>query len=185
MTINKQKYIQFINDCGCIVDEGELRRAILWYQNAPTAQIKHIYMHGAYPAVSIHRKKLHVHRLLMLYWHNGVIGDKQIHHKNGNKKDSSMENLVLIDAGIHQSLHNKGKAISDKTREAIVRFNQSRKGCRMRRKRDDITPKMVFQCRKQGMSFNKISKITGLDWGCVKQRYIDAIHDNPELLNEK
>ena len=101
------------------------------------------------------------------------------------KKDSSRDNLILIEAGIHQSLHNKGKDISDKTREAIVRFNHSRKGCRMRRKRDDITPKMVFQYREQGMSFNKISKITGLDWGCVKQRYIDAIHDNPEMLEDE
>lgn len=186
MTINKQKHIQFINDCGCIVDEDELRKAILWFQKSPTAQIKHIYMHGAYPAVSIHKEKCHVHRLIMLYWNNGVIPDnKQIHHKNGNKKDSSRDNLILIEAGIHQSLHNKGKAISDKTREAIVRFNHSRKGCRMRRKRDDITPQMVFQYREQGMSFNKISKITGLDWGCVKQRYIDAIHDNPELLEGK
>ena len=27
------------------------------------------------------------------------------------------------------------------------------------------------------MSFNKISKLYGLDWSCVKQRYMDAIHD--------
>lgn len=182
MIVAKQKNIKFINDCDCIVNETELEKAILWYQKSPTAQIKHIYMHGAYPAVSIHKEKLHVHRLLMLYWHDGVIGNKQIHHKNGNKKDSSRVNLALIDAGIHQSIHNKGKTISDKTRDAIVRFNHSRKGCRMRRKRGDITPKMVFEYREKGMSFNKISKITGLDWGCVKQRYIDAIHDNPELL---
>ena len=79
-------------------------------------------------------------------------------------------------------MHNKGKQISNKTREAIIRFNHSRKGCRMRRKREDITPNMVLELKNAGMSFNKISKITGLDWSCVKQRYKDAIHDNPELL---
>ena len=151
----------------------------------PTAHIKHIYMHGAYPAVSIHEEKIHVHRLLMLYWEDGIIPNgKQVHHVNGNKMDASRCNLILVDSGAHQSMHNKGKQISNKTREAIIRFNHSRKGCRMRRKREDITPNMVLELKNAGMSFNKISKITGLDWSCVKQRYKDAIHDNPKLLEQ-
>lgn len=40
----------------------------------------------------------------------------------------------------------------------------------------------VFALKSQGLSFNKISKILNLDWGCVKQRYEDYVHDNPELL---
>lgn len=63
-----------------------------------------------------------------------------------------------------------------------IKFNHSRKGGRMKPKRKDVTPKMVFEYITQGYSFNKISKITGLDWGCVKQRYNDFIHDNPELM---
>lgn len=183
MIIKQQKTIRFINDCACIVDEKELSSAIIWYQKKTTAHIKHIYMHGAYPAVSIHEEKIHVHRLLMLYWKDGIIPNgKQVHHVNGNKMDASRCNLILVDSGAHQSMHNKGKQISNKTREAIIRFNHSRKGCRMRRKREDITPNMVLELKNAGMSFNKISKITGLDWSCVKQRYKDAIHDNPELL---
>ena len=183
MIVTEQNPIKFINDCGCIVNEAELDKAILWYQRTPTAQTKHIYMHGAYPAVSIHKEKCHIHRLLMLYWNGGAIPDnKQVHHKNGNKKDASRTNLVFMDAGEHQSLHNKGKAISQNTRDGIRAFNHSRKGGRMKRKRSDVTPQMVLQYREEGLSFNKISKITKLDWGCVKQRYIDAIHDNPELL---
>lgn len=142
-------------------------------------------MHGAYPAVSIHKEKIHVNRLLMLYWKDGIIPNgKQVHHVNGNKMDASRCNLILVDSGVHQSMHNKGKQISNKTREAIIRFNHSRKGCRMRRKREDITPNMVLELKNAGMSFNKISKITGLDWSCVKQRYKDAIHDNPKLLEQ-
>ena len=133
-------------------------------------------MHGSYPAVSIHKVKIHVHRLLMLYWNNGFIPpEKQVHHKNGNKMDARRCNLILLNAGEHQSMHKKGKKISDNTREAIIRFNHSRKGCRMKRKRGDITPNMVLDLKNAGMSFNKISKLYGLDWSCVKQRYMDAI----------
>jgi hypothetical protein len=55
----------------------------------------------------------------------------------------------------------------------------------MKRKRGDITPNMVLDLKNAGMSFNKISKLYGLDWSCVKQRYMDAIHNNPELLSTK
>lgn len=65
MIIKEQKKIEFINDCNCIVDYDELRKAIIWYQNKPTARIKHIYIHQKYPAVSIHNKKIHIHRLLI------------------------------------------------------------------------------------------------------------------------
>lgn len=71
--IKKQKHIRFINDCGCIVDESELEKAILWYQKSPTASIKHIYMHSKYPAITIHKEKCHIHRLLMLYWNLSLI----------------------------------------------------------------------------------------------------------------
>lgn len=184
--IKKQKHIRFINDCGCIVDESELEKAILWYQKSPTASIKHIYMHSKYPAITIHKEKCHIHRLLMLYWNNGCIPpDKQVHHKNGNKIDASRSNLMLIDAGEHQSLHNKGKKISQNTRDAIIRFNHSRKGGRMKRKRPDVTPEMVFKLKQEGLSFKRISEMHKLDWHCVRQRYMDAIHDNPDLLNGK
>lgn len=183
MKVIQQKQIQLINNCGCLLDENELVSAILWYQKKPTAQKKHIYMHGMYPAVSIHKEKLHIHRLLMLYWNKGNIPtNKQVHHKNGNKLDARRNNLILIDSGVHQSLHNKGKEISQATRDAIIKFNHLRKGSRTKFKRSDVTPKMVLEYKNAGLSFNKISKITGLDWGCVKQRYEDAIHDNPELM---
>ena len=183
MKVIQQKQIKLINDCGCLLDEDELISAILWYQKKPTAQRKHIYMHAAYPTVSIHKEKLHIHRLLMLYWNKGNIPiHKQVHHKNGNKLDARRSNLILVDAGKHQSMHNKGMDLSQATRDAIIKSNHLRKGCRMKRKRDDVTPKMVLEYKNKGLSFNRISKMTGLDWSCVKQRYEDAIHDNPELL---
>ena len=44
--------------------------------------------------------------------------------------------------------------------------------------------KAVYDLKTKGYSFNQISKMLNLDWGCVKHRYDDFIHDNPELLKE-
>ena len=40
MTVNKQKPIKFINETNCLVDYNELEKAILWYQERPTASNK-------------------------------------------------------------------------------------------------------------------------------------------------
>lgn len=67
MTVKIQKEIKFENKCSCLVDEEELSNAILWYQKSPTLGNKTIYLHASYPAVSIGKEKIHVHRLLMQY----------------------------------------------------------------------------------------------------------------------
>ena len=53
MIVKSQKRIEFINDCNCIVDYNELEKAIIWYQQKPTSRLRHIYLHGKYPAISI------------------------------------------------------------------------------------------------------------------------------------
>lgn len=40
MTVKEQKKISFVNECGCIVDEEDLAKAILWYQKHPTLSKK-------------------------------------------------------------------------------------------------------------------------------------------------
>lgn len=57
MIVKFQKKIEFINDCNCIVDYEELEKAMLWYQDKPTSRLKHIYMFGNYPAVTIFKEK--------------------------------------------------------------------------------------------------------------------------------
>ena len=183
MTINKQKDIKFINDCKCIVDYCELSKAIIWYQEKPTASIKHIYMHVNYPAVSIHKNKIHIHRLLMLYWKNGNINkDMCVHHIDGNKLNASKCNLSLCKIRDHQSFHNKGKTVSCNVRNAIISYNHSMKGKRKGNRRKDVLSDEVYKMKKSGMSFNAISKKLNVDWLCVKTRYNDYIHDNPELI---
>ena len=183
MIVKSQKPIEFINDCNCIVDEDELRNAILWYQKKPTLRLKHIYKFGRYPAISIHDKKIHVHRLLAMYWSNSIMNSSlSVHHKNGNRLDNRRANLEIMTNSLHSSLHNKGKKPSKKSIIATIEFNHKRKGTRMKRKRNDVTPEMVLSLKNKGLSFKQISKLYHIDWGCVKQRYNDAIHDNPSLL---
>lgn len=91
------------------------------------------------------------------------------------------DNLSILYSPYHQRIHNEGKIISKSKREAVIRQNHLRKGERAKIKRCDLTHGMVYKMSKI-MSFNKISIKTKLDWGCVKQRYNDFIHDNPELL---
>lgn len=128
MIVNKQKQIEFINDCGCIVDENELRNAILWYQEKPTAQNKHIYLHGRYPAVSIYREKVHIHRLLVMYWKNiKLLGRSYcVHHIDGNRLNATRENLELLPASKHLSLHNKGREPREEEVRRIKEINRRR-----------------------------------------------------------
>lgn len=180
--IKEQKRIYFINDCGALVDYSELANAVLWYAKSPVMSEKHIYMHGNYPAVSIHKEKIHIHRLLMMYWiGSNLPKDYFVHHIDENKLNATKENLSLVFSSTHQSRHNKGKTISDEQKKRIREFNHAQKGKR-RKYKVEISAKQVYDLKSQGYSFNKISQVLGLDWGCVKQRYEDFIHDNPELL---
>lgn len=51
MTVKTQRPISIINRCGCLVDEKELIKAILWYSSKPVVSVKNIYLSGKYPAV--------------------------------------------------------------------------------------------------------------------------------------
>lgn len=43
-------------------------------------------MNGKYPAVSIYKEKVHIHRLLMMYKHKTKFPTNiHIHHKDGDK----------------------------------------------------------------------------------------------------
>lgn len=182
MIVKSQKRIEFINDCNCIVDYNELEKAIIWYQQKPTSRLRHIYLHGNYPAISINTEKIHVHRLLMEYWlKTNIPRNYYVHHINENKLDARKENLALIFITTHQSKHNKGKIISQKQRNVTIESNHRRKGIKRGIIKKDITYKKIWELHKKGFSINKISKELNYDWSQVKTR-IDEIYDNPELL---
>jgi hypothetical protein len=182
IVLPKNKQIILINDCGAKYEEQELIKAIEWYSNGLTMNKKHIYMHGSYPAISVGKEKIHIHRLLFMYWTKKQIPKKfTIHHIDGDKLNSIKSNLTILFCSDHLSKHHKGKIFSLEHRRKLSLQNNKRKGIRHNYKRSDITPKMVFLDKNAGMSFNKISEKYSLDWECVKQRYGDFIRDNPEL----
>jgi hypothetical protein len=181
MIVKKQKKIRFKNECNCLCDYDELEKAILWYQNKPTAANKKIYMHAKYPTVTIHYQKVQVHRLLMMYWKKDSLDNEYVHHKDHNKLNAKRENLKVMDISTHQSIHNINKTISDEQIEIIKESNRKRKGKKYKKHREDVTYAKVFKLYKNGLSINKISKILKTDWTTIRSRLKD-IHEKPELL---
>jgi hypothetical protein len=170
MIVNKQKPIIFINDCGCIVDYNMLEEAILWYSNKPTTSIKHIYLHGNYPAVSIFKEKFHVHRLLMMYkMGKKLLRSEHVHHLDKNRLNCLIENLRIMDASEHTSTHLKGVKKSEEFRKIISERNKKRKGIKIK-KSVNIPLNELKMYLKEGLSINNISKIFGCDWTTVKAR---------------
>jgi len=178
MTVKTQYPIKIDNQCGCIVDEGELTEAILWYTDGPVQSIKKIYISARYPTVSIRDEKVHVHRLLFSYWAGRrLLTIENVHHKDENRLNASKDNLSLILGGVHQSLHNKGKLLTDSHKAKIGKANHKRRGIAI--KKSAYAP--IGEIRtmlNQGISINRIAKSLGVDWSTVKNRIIQ----NPELL---
>jgi len=186
MRPKKQSKIMFANTCDCTVDLALLEQAVIWYADGKTLKPhRKIYLHAKYPAVSIYNEKIHIHRLIMMYLHKNIFDKNMcVHHADGNKLNNSIRNLELIRDSLHGHIHNKGKTLSVEHRNKIAKANRKRKGFRRGYTRRDITSKMVFDMKSSGLSFNKISIALNLDRSCVKTRYHDYIHDNPELLND-
>lgn len=127
MIVKYQKPIEFINNCNCIVDYKELERAILWYQDRPSSRLRKIYLYGKYPCITIFKEKIHVHRLLVMYWQDNKNIDKYVHHIDNDKLNCSKSNLKQMNIKEHQSYHNKGKKISEEHKKKIIKYNKSRK----------------------------------------------------------
>jgi len=119
MIVKKQKPIEFVNQCDCQVDCRELEQSIKWFSRKPTARLKTIYLYGDYPAVSIYEQKIHVHRLLMMYWLKRDLDRREyVHHRDGNKLNALKANLGIVSAGEHQRDTNIGR---QQTSEHIVK----------------------------------------------------------------
>lgn len=179
MIVKHQKPIRFINTCNCIVDERELEKAILWYSAKPVLGTKKIFLHGEYPAVSIHKEKIHVHRLLMMYWmRRRLSSNEYVHHLNHEKLCALQSNLSVMIGPGHQSLHNKGKKFSYEHRRKISEANRARSGKVKLKKRRQIPINELKTLLSEGKSINFIAKHFGVDWSTIKQR----INENPDLL---
>ncbi|SDX04938.1 hypothetical protein SAMN05518848_104192 [Paenibacillus sp. PDC88] len=178
MIVKFQRPIEIINNCQAIYDEDELKEAIIWYSSRPVTRIKTVYMHGEYPAVSIHEQKIHIHRLLMMYWEKRQLDTKEfVHHKNENKLCALRENLELMSSSIHQSHHSKGRIFSKEHREKIAESNRRRK--RVKKHRINLPVPEIMNMVADGMSISYIAKHFKVDRSTIRSR----IHEHPHLLN--
>lgn len=110
MIVNFQNPIDFNSPAECLFDREDLKKAITWYSSKPVCRLKHVFLHGRYYAVSIYDQKIHIHRLLMMYWLKRDLGRfEYVHHKNGNRFNNHKDNLELMLDFQHQSITNKGR----------------------------------------------------------------------------
>lgn len=134
MIVNFQKPIEFNSPADCIFNRKDLANAIYWYSNKPVCRLKHIFLHGKYYAVSIYDQKIHIHRLLMMYWlKRHLISYEYVHHKDGNKFNNHKENLEVIFASLHQSITNKGRKHTKEHNQKIAEANKKRKGMKYKK----------------------------------------------------
>ena len=184
MIINKQKPIEFNSPHEVLFDRDDLKKAILWYSDKPVCRLKHVYLHGKYYAVSIYENKIHIHRLLMMYWEKRDLQrNEHVHHINGNKFNNLRKNLKIVDESEHISLHNKGRKFSDEHRMRISLSNKRRKGVKLSRKYNFNKSDLIDIYRGR-ISVNKIAEKYGCDWSTVDRHYKEFIFDNPELCKK-
>lgn len=120
-----------INNCKCMYDEKILVTAMLWFGGDTRRKKKHIYIHGRYPAVSIYDKKIHVHRLLLMFKLKRVLNwNEYAHHKDKNILNANIDNIELMEATLHQKLHRGNVKLSETHKKNIGIANKRRKWLR-------------------------------------------------------
>lgn len=104
-----QRPIKLVNTCEAVYKEDLLIKAMLWFASDPMEQNKKVFMFGKYPAVSIGKKKLHIHRLIASFLWGGLPRNSYVHHIDENKLNALQDNLGLMSASDHQRLTNRGR----------------------------------------------------------------------------
>ena len=64
-----------------------------------------VYMNGEYPAIFLHGKNQHVHRLEWMKHHGEIPDGCVIHHKDEDKTNWNIDNLELISRSNHVLKH--------------------------------------------------------------------------------
>jgi uncharacterized protein (DUF433 family) len=180
MIVNEQKPITFQNKCNCLIDELDLEAAIIWYARKPVVKNKIIFLHGNYAAVSIHKEKIHVHRLLMMFWSKRILNkNEHVHHLDENKLNNLKANLAIVSAKDHLSKHNKGRKLTSSHKKKIAKANTKRKGMKMK-KQIEIPVSELKSHLENGISISDIAK----KYNCGRRTVKNRIHEHKHLLED-
>ncbi len=186
MKLNKQKLpLIFEHGTKALFNGDDLQSAILLKADGkPVQQIKRIFKHGRYPAISISGKKTHIHKLLIEYYIGRQLKQKEVtHHANRLTYDARKENLEVWNRAIHASFHNKDKTLTADHRKKIGEANRKRKGVIKMPLRRNLPLATIISFRRDGWSINRIAHYFGVDWTTIKHRLV-LVHENPELLEK-
>lgn len=66
-----------------------------------------VYIDGEYPAIYLHGKNVHVHKLEWTKYHGEIPKGNVIHHKDENKLNWDISNLELLSRKDHLEHHRK------------------------------------------------------------------------------
>ena len=111
-----------------------------------------------YKAIKVNGVKYDEHRFIMEQ-HLGrkLASDEVVHHKDGNKQNNSIENLVIMPRSEHSREHLLGKKMSQETKQKISDALAGKKS--LSRKLDDTQVSQIRNLHDSGYSNRKIAKM--------------------------
>ena len=105
-------------------------KSFKWYHGTNERILKLRENNKGYIIVSLYNKKTEKRKVHILvyetFYDDKIKLDECIHHKDKNKKNNNYMNLLKIDTHKHNSFHNKGKIISEKTKKLMSEKNSGR-----------------------------------------------------------
>jgi len=107
---------------------------------------------NGYTAITINRKRMYLHRLIMEKYVGYTIPPELfVHHINGNRQDNNISNLKIINKHEHSRMH------------ALERgFGKDRVGVEPTNKTSKKMIRRIIKLRKQGKLLREICEITGI-----------------------